>query len=62
MTARILAFPPRRSTVIWLTLAREGGWLVLAGAHGWLFASRNEAWSEARWISHNFSLPIREVG
>jgi hypothetical protein len=40
----------------------EGGWLAVAPrGHAWLFASKADAQREARWLSRNFDLLIREV-
>jgi hypothetical protein len=60
--AHIVRFPPRRSAVVWLLRACEGGWLVLHGAHGWLHGSRAAALEDARWLADNFGLPIRRAG
>jgi hypothetical protein len=57
----ILRFPPRSIHAIVICKERGGGgWLTLAGAHGWLFGSLAEARHEARWLSRNLLLPIRE--
>jgi hypothetical protein len=56
----ILRFPDRRSGVIWLT--RDGPtWLVLANGHGWMHGSSAAADTDARWMSRNLDLPIRET-
>ena len=40
----------------------EGAWLAIAPkGHGWLFADKADAVREARWLSRNHNLPIREV-
>ena len=60
MSARIIRFPPRRSSAIWIL--REGPvWLVLARGHGWLHGDRASAFREAHWLSQNLGVPIREV-
>jgi hypothetical protein len=56
----LIRFPPRRSGVVWLLRAHEGGWLVLASGHGWLHGSRSDALATARWLAGNLGLPIRE--
>lgn len=60
MTAEVIRFPPRRSTVI-LLMPAEDGWLIVAGAHGWLHGDRSSALADAWWLSRNLHLPIREV-
>jgi hypothetical protein len=56
----LVRFPPRRTAAIFI--CRDGdGWLAIAGAHGWLCSSLEDARREAKWLSRNFSLPIREV-
>jgi len=60
--AALIRFPPRRASAIFVCEERNGdGWLAIAGPYGWLFASLVEAQREARWLSHNHGLPIREV-
>jgi hypothetical protein len=62
MTVAVIRFPSRRSAAVFVTQDRgDGLWLALAGSHGWVFADRDDAISEARWLSHNLSLPIRDV-
>jgi hypothetical protein len=59
---RLFRFPPRRAIAIWVVEERNGdGWLAIAGSHGWLFGSRADATAEARWLSHNLGLPVRET-
>ena len=60
MTAEIIRFPPRRSTVILLRSTKDR-WVILAGEHGWLHGDRTAALTDARWLSRNPRLPIREV-
>jgi hypothetical protein len=60
MSAQVVRFPPRRSTVIKVALDGDG-WLVLAGSHGWIHSSMRAALEDAHWLSENLSLPIREV-
>jgi hypothetical protein len=61
MTAAIIRFPPRRASAIFVCEERDGyGWLAIAGAHGWLHGSLHEARADARWLSRNLGLPIRE--
>jgi hypothetical protein len=50
---------PRRRAAIFIVVDDEGGWLTLVGSHGWLFGSRQEALTEAWWLSKNLGLPIR---
>jgi hypothetical protein len=57
----VLRFPPRRLAAVFL-LATADGWLVLAPrGHGWLHGSLSAARADARWLSDNFGLPIREA-
>ena len=58
--ARVVRFPPRRSAAV--LIMRDGdGWLVLAGAHGWIHGDAKSARSDARWLSQNLLLPVREA-
>jgi hypothetical protein len=58
----IIHFPPRRIRAVIICRERDGeGWLTIAGAYGWLFASLADARAEARWLSRNLGLPIREL-
>jgi hypothetical protein len=58
----VIRFPPRSVRAVLIASERDGeGWLTLAGAHGWLFGSLADARAEARWLSHNLGLPIREL-
>jgi hypothetical protein len=42
--------------------APEGGWLVLGErGRGWLYGDLRSALAEARWLSRNFGVPIREM-
>jgi hypothetical protein len=61
MTARVIRFPPRRSSAIWIL--REGpAWLVLAPrGYGWLYGDRASALQDAHWLSQSLGAPIREV-
>jgi hypothetical protein len=60
MTAQIIPFPRRPLPSVIVT--REGAaWLVVAGSNGWLHGSRRSAMQDARWLSHNLDLPIREA-
>jgi hypothetical protein len=59
--AEIIRFPLRRTAAIFVVCADDGGWLALVGSHGWLFGSRREARAEAKWLSRNLALPVREV-
>jgi hypothetical protein len=53
---------PRRRVAILIVRERDGeGWLALAGSHGWLFGSLEDARREAKWLSRNFAVPIREL-
>ena len=57
----ILRFPPRLTHAIVVCRERDGdGWITLAGTHGWLFGNLADAQSEARWLSNNLGIPIRE--
>jgi hypothetical protein len=57
----VTRFPLRRVTIL-IVRERDGqGWLTLAGAHGWLFGSYEAAMAEAKWLAHNFNLPIRGI-
>jgi hypothetical protein len=58
----VIRFPPRSiQTIVVYREHDDGGWLVIARAHGWLFGSLADARREARWLSQNLGLPIREV-
>ena len=57
----VIRFPPRRSAVVWLLQAAEGGWLVAALGHGWLHGDYDAAIADAQWLSRNLNLPIREA-
>jgi hypothetical protein len=62
MTAAVIRFPPRRASAVFVCEERAGdGWLVLARDHGWLHGDRRAALEDARWLSRNFHLPIREL-
>jgi hypothetical protein len=58
----LIRFPPRAHRAVIICRERDdAGWLTIAGAHGWLFGSLADARAEARWLSHNLDLPIREL-
>ena len=60
MTARVIRFPPRRSSAVWVL--REGAaWLVVMRGHAWLHGDRLAAMRDAFWLSRNLNLPVREV-
>jgi hypothetical protein len=59
--AEIIRFPPRRSAAIFVHEVAEGGWIVLAQDHGWTHGDARSAFADARWLSRNLGLPIREV-
>jgi hypothetical protein len=62
MTGIVIRFPPRRASAIFVCAERDGeGWLAIAGARGWLCGSLTEARAEARWLSRNLGLPVREL-
>jgi hypothetical protein len=62
MSPTVIRFPPRCMAAIFICEERSGnGWLAIAGAHGWLCGSLAEARAVARWLSHNFGLPVREA-
>jgi len=56
----IIRFPPRSVGAV-IICRDSDGWLAIAGEHGWLFGSIAEARAEARWLSRNLNLPIREL-
>jgi hypothetical protein len=57
----VIRFPPRSSHIVIVCRQRDDdGWLTLAHGHGWLFGSLADARAEARWLSFNLDLPIRE--
>jgi hypothetical protein len=56
MTAIIVQFPG-----VFVRKANEGGWLVLARDHGWLHGDRQSAIRDARWLSRNLHVPMREI-
>jgi hypothetical protein len=58
----MIRFPLRRVRAVLIVRERDGGgWLALVGSSGWLFGSRADAIAEARWLSRNLGLPIREL-
>jgi hypothetical protein len=58
----LIRFPPRSVGAVVVCKERNSdGWLTIAGAHGWLFGSMAEARAEARWLSLNLGIPIREL-
>jgi hypothetical protein len=58
----VVRFPPRRSAAVIICKERDGdGWMVIAGAPGWLCGSLTQARAEARWLSDNLGLPVREA-
>jgi hypothetical protein len=58
----IIRFPPRPIGAVLICRERNGdGWLTIVGDHGWLFGSVTDARAEARWLSRNLGLPIREL-
>jgi hypothetical protein len=62
MTTTIRRFPLRRVAAVLVVRKRDGeGWLALAGNVGWFFGSLTEARVEARWLSQNLGLPVREI-
>jgi hypothetical protein len=62
MSGNILRFPMRRVQAVVVCRERgEDGWLALVGDHGWLCGSLREARAEARWLSRNTGLPVREL-
>jgi hypothetical protein len=59
MTATVIRFPTQ---AVVIRKAPEGGWLVLGErGNGWLHGSRRDAVADARWLSKNLNLAIREV-
>jgi hypothetical protein len=50
-SGRVIRFPGRRASAVFVSRAREGGWLVTAGAHGWLHGDRARALADARWLA-----------
>jgi hypothetical protein len=63
MTARVVPFPLRARLAAILVVPElgGGGWLALCGSHGWLFSAREAAIAEAKWLSCNCGLPVREI-
>jgi hypothetical protein len=60
MYMAIVHFPQRcRFNAIWIVSVEA--WTVIAGSHGWVFGSLDEARAEARWLSRNLGLPVREA-
>jgi hypothetical protein len=59
MSARIIRFPPRRLSAIWILPLGEWGWLVPHGAHCWLHGNYDDAIEDAQWLSRNTGWPIR---
>jgi hypothetical protein len=59
----LVRFPLRRVRAVLIVPAshERGSWHVLVGDHGWVFASLVDARHEARWLSENFGLPVREI-
>jgi hypothetical protein len=74
MTARIIPFPPRRSTAVpkfllhsraqqpqAIRIMREGeGWFVICRKHAWLLGSHDEALRDAFELAGEFNMPVRE--
>jgi hypothetical protein len=61
MSANVVRFPARSVAAIFV-MAAEDGWLVLAPrGHGWLHGDLRAALRDARWLSWNLGLPVREV-
>jgi hypothetical protein len=57
----VIRFPLRRVAIL-ITRERDGeGWLALAGSHGWLSGSLDAARYQAKWLSRNFAVPVREI-
>jgi hypothetical protein len=59
-SANVIRFPMRCAACIRLMREASGTWLVLAYSHGWVHGDRNTALADARWLSQNFGLPVRE--
>ena len=57
MSARIYRFPPR---AVLITEAPESGWFVSVRNHAWLHGDRRSAIADARWLSRNYGLEVRE--
>jgi hypothetical protein len=57
MTA-IIRFPMRNAAAIFVMEA-EDGWYVLARQYGWLHGDRRAALHDAKWLSRNLGLQIR---
>jgi hypothetical protein len=59
--AVVLRFPLRRVAIL-IVRERDGdGWLTLCGSHGWLSGSLDVARYQAKWLSRNFAVPVREI-
>jgi hypothetical protein len=59
-SGRLVRFPARHASCVWIT--REGpAWLVIApSSHGWLHGDHHTARADAEWLAQNLGgLPIR---
>lgn len=62
MRGQVIRFPLRAVPAVIVCRERgEEGWLTIVGNHGWVSGSLREARHEARWLSRNTGLPIREL-
>ena len=57
MTAVIIPF----EAPIFVREIPGDGWLVSARGHGWLHGDRRSAIADARWLSRNLQLPMRDT-
>jgi hypothetical protein len=59
MTTSVIRFPTQ---AVVICRAPEGGWYVLGErGNGWLHGSRRDAVQDAKWLSKNLNLVVREV-
>jgi hypothetical protein len=62
MSARnIIRLPARNAAAILVREIPGDGWLVLARDHGWLHGDARSALADARWLSRNLELPMRDT-
>jgi hypothetical protein len=75
MTARIIPFPPRRSTAVLQfrlrsqvqqpavirILREDAAWLVTCRGQAWLHGSHDEALRDAFALAAEFNLPVTEA-
>jgi hypothetical protein len=62
MSARIIPFQQWRRAPFAVELMRENeAWLVRVRSHAWVHGDKHSALRDARRLSRNFGIPIKEV-